>query len=94
MAHNESEYKEAMILDEPVTIVFTDSTGLSQERCVIPQRVWFGSTEWYPKAQWLLDAYDVRRHVVRSFQLSAIRGFEDHTDLGVPDRPADRYATR
>ncbi|MCG8150641.1 hypothetical protein GUY44_09130 [Pimelobacter simplex] len=89
---SEERYKGAMVYDEPLTILFTDSTGVNRERSVIPQRVWFGCTEWYPQEQWLLDAYDTERHVVRSFSLAAIHGFEGHTDLRVPHGSADHCA--
>lgn len=92
MKSKEERYKEAMITDAPVTIFFTDSSGVNRERSVIPQRVWYGCTEWYPKEQWLLDAYDTERHVVRSFSLATIKGFDGHTGERVPHRSADHRA--
>lgn len=94
MLHKKPEYKGSVPLDEPLTITFTDSTGVERERCVIPQRVWFGSTEWHPDAQWLLDAYDMDRHAVRSFELARVRGFDSHTVARVLDRSADQCAAR
>lgn len=92
MRGRKAEYKGSVPLDEPLTILFTDSTGIERERCIIPQRIWFGSTEWHPHAQWLLDAYDTDRRAVRSFELARVRGFDGHTVECVPDGPADQCA--
>jgi len=42
-------------------------------RTVIPERVWFGSTEWHPEPQWLLEAFDIEKGERRSFAMADIR---------------------
>ncbi len=41
-------------------------------RRVLPQRIWFGATEWHPGAQWLLEAFDLEKNEVRDFALCDI----------------------
>lgn len=61
-----------------VSIVYTNYRGETSVRRIIPKRVWFGSTEWHPEEQWLLDAIDVEKEVERSFAMKDIRSwFED-----------------
>lgn len=41
-------------------------------RRVIPNRIWFGVTEYHPKPQWFLNAFDVDKQAERDFPLSDI----------------------
>jgi predicted DNA-binding transcriptional regulator YafY len=54
-------------------IVYTNYRGETADRDIVPQRVWFGSTDWHPEPQWLLDALDVGKRAQRSFALKDIR---------------------
>jgi hypothetical protein len=48
-------------------VVYRNWKGEVGERVIIPRRLWFGSTQWHPEPQWLLDAEDVSKGVARSF---------------------------
>lgn len=52
-----------------VLIGYTNYRGEYSRRKIVPARVWFGSTEWHPEEQWLLEAYDVEKGAVRDFAL-------------------------
>lgn len=54
-------------------IVYTNYRGETSLREVVPNRIWFGATDWHPEEQWLLDAFDLEKNAERSFALSAIR---------------------
>lgn len=56
-----------------VKIVYTNYRHQTAVRTIIPERVWFGSTEWHPEPQWLLDALDVEKGERRSFAMTDIR---------------------
>lgn len=58
-----------------VNIVYTNYRGETGLRKIIPKRIWFGSTDWHPEEQWLLDAYDVNKNGDRSFALKDIRAW-------------------
>lgn len=60
-------------LHHPVKIVYTNYRHETAVRTIIPERVWFGSTEWHPEPQWLLEALDVERGEQRSFAMADIR---------------------
>jgi hypothetical protein len=52
--------------------VYTNHREESAARTVVNPRISWGSTEWYPEPQWLLEAFDADRMAVRVFALSRI----------------------
>lgn len=60
----------------PARIVYTNYRGETATRLIVPRRLWFGSTEWHPEAQWLLDALDVEKNEQRSFAVADISKWE------------------
>jgi predicted DNA-binding transcriptional regulator YafY len=58
-----------------VTIIYTNYRDETAPRTVIPDNFWFGETEWHRGAQWFMDAYDVERHVIRSFALADVKSW-------------------
>lgn len=70
-----------------VEFLYTNYRGEQAIRRVIPDRIWFGSTEWHREPQWLLDAFDVTRGTERSFALMDIVTFVSDTAGHVPHGP-------
>lgn len=68
---------------EPLTVTYTNYAGKTAERHIVPERLWYGTTEWHPGPGWLLDAFDIDKHERRSFSLS---GFDVGTVLTLPGR--------
>lgn len=64
-------------LRKAVGIVYTNYRGETARRKIIPQRLWFGATQWHPDEQWLLDAIDVEKKAPRSFALRDIKSYLD-----------------
>ena len=56
-----------------VTIVYTNYKGKTAVRKIIPQDIYFGSTEWHPENQWLMRAYDVDKEADRTFAIKDIK---------------------
>jgi predicted DNA-binding transcriptional regulator YafY len=56
-----------------ISLVYTNYRGETSVRRVIPQRIWFGATDWHPEEQWVLDAVDLDKQAERSFALKDIR---------------------
>lgn len=48
---------------------YKNHRGETRDRKVIPEAVWYGSTEWHPEPQWLLRAWDVEKNDWRDFAL-------------------------
>lgn len=48
-------------------VEYRNHRGLTATRTIVPRRVWFGSTEWHPAPQWLVDVDDIDRQVERTF---------------------------
>jgi predicted DNA-binding transcriptional regulator YafY len=58
-----------------IKIVYKNYRGETALREVLPQRVWFGATEWHPEEQWLLEAIDLDKGAPRSFALRDIQSY-------------------
>lgn len=73
-------------------MTYTNYRGERAMRRVVPERVWFGATDWHPTAQWLLDAFDLDRNACRSFALQDVESFMPDTEEHVPHRSGDSGA--
>lgn len=63
-------------MSEPiVTIIYTNYRKETAERKIIPKKIWFGSTEWHPEEQWLLEALDVAKNEDRNFAMKDIKSW-------------------
>jgi len=52
-----------------MTFTYTNWRGETALRRVLPMRVHWGTTEWHPDAQWLMEATDLDRGTVRTFAM-------------------------
>lgn len=59
------------------TFQYTNYKGEESRRHVKPLQLFYGSTQWHPKKQWILQALDLDKNEARSFALS------DGTVLGI-----------
>lgn len=67
-----------------VRILYTNHRGETALRRIIPERMWWGATDWHGEGQWLLDAFDLGRMATRSFALRDMVEFEPETGERVP----------
>jgi hypothetical protein len=68
--------RESKSIDIPLAIiVYTNHRGETAERHIIPQRMTYGTTDWYREPQWLLVAYDADRRAERTFAMASIRSW-------------------
>jgi len=54
-------------------VTYTNWRGETAQRSIIPRKLWFGKTEWHPKEQWLLTAFDIEKQAERDFACQDIR---------------------
>jgi hypothetical protein len=59
-----------------ITIRYRNYRGEDSLRRVLPLKIWFGTSEWHPKRQWLMDAYDYNRNAYRTFALQNVIQFD------------------
>lgn len=59
-----------------VTIDYTNWRGERSFRRIVPEGVYWGSNEWHPKEQWLLDARDLDRRETRAFAMKGIHSWK------------------
>lgn len=65
---------------KPATLVYRNWRGEVSERKITPIKVWYGSTEWHPEEQWLLNAYDHEKAAVRDFALADFMGSPEKSE--------------
>lgn len=59
--------------------VWIDYTNYRNERRVReirPINIWYGTTQWHPEPQWLLDAEDLGSGSTRTFALQDIHAWD------------------
>jgi predicted DNA-binding transcriptional regulator YafY len=61
--------------EKTVRILYTNYRGETALRTVVPERIFFGSTEWHPEPQWLLEALDIEKAQNRTFAMKDIRAW-------------------
>ncbi len=61
--------------EKAVTFVYENWKGEREHRTIIPmpEGLFFGSNQWHPKSQWLLQAHDVERNALRDFAIAGMR---------------------
>ena len=74
-----------------VIIRYTNYRGETADRRIIPIGIRFGSSEWHPEEQWLLDAFDLERAADRSFALKDVLQWRG--DTYVSGRPGYQAST-
>lgn len=58
---------------ETLTFWYRNHRGeISQRNVTKPEKIWFGSTEWHPKPQWLMTAWDIDKDALRDFAFKDI----------------------
>jgi hypothetical protein len=61
---------------EPISILYRNYRGSTAIRRIVPSRIWFGSTEWHPEPQWVMEAVDLDKGAERSFAMRDILAFD------------------
>lgn len=56
-----------------VEILYTNYRGETSRRKILPEKIWFGSTDWHPEPQWLIDAHDIEKGAQRNFAIKDIQ---------------------
>jgi predicted DNA-binding transcriptional regulator YafY len=69
------EATEVVQTGREIRMLYTNHRGETSVRRLVPQRIWFGKTDYHPDEQWLLEAYDLERQATRSYAVKDVRGF-------------------
>ena len=57
---------------EPYTFVYKNWRGEVAERQVVPEKIGWGTNEWHPEPQWLMEGFDVDRQAMRCYALGDV----------------------
>ena len=60
-----------------VRIDYTNWKGERQQRTIHPLNMFWGSNEWHPQPQWLIEAFDLEKKAVRTFAANKVHGWVD-----------------
>lgn len=66
--------------DKRVTVEYTNYKGETRLREIRPERLWFGSTEYHPEKQWLLDVFDEEKQERRTYAMKDIHSWYDRSN--------------
>lgn len=66
--------------DQRVTFTYTNWKGKTRQRSAILSRMYWGSNEWHPQPQLLVDGYDLEERAPRTY---AAKDMRDIKMLGV-----------
>jgi predicted DNA-binding transcriptional regulator YafY len=58
-----------------VQILYTNYKGETAVRSIFPLKIWYGSTNWHPQPQWLLDAIECKKKAKRTFALKDVKAW-------------------
>lgn len=56
----------------PIKVEYTNYRGEKAIRTIVPGKCYFGSTEYHPHDQWLIEVWDVERKATRVYALKDI----------------------
>jgi predicted DNA-binding transcriptional regulator YafY len=60
---------------KPLKFKYKNWEGKTAVRKVRPTEIWYGKTQWHPKKQWLLRAWDLDKDAERNFAVQDIIKF-------------------
>jgi predicted DNA-binding transcriptional regulator YafY len=66
---------EEMPVEKAVRILYTNYRGETALRSIVPHRLYYGSTDWHPGPQWLLEALDIEKGQNRTFAMKDVRAW-------------------
>ena len=61
--------------------LYRNHRGEEALRRVVPMSIRFGATEWHPKDQWLLRAFDLEKRAEREFAMADILRVDGNSAL-------------
>ena len=76
-----------MINAQLLTIFYRNHRGETAVRRVRPIYAWFGSTEWHPDEQWLINVFDAEKNAYRDYALGDFLGTPALDESDVPTTP-------
>ena len=81
MSHEEELPKDVLSIlngrrleDLAIKVTYKNWRGKEGIRRILPIRIFYGSTEWHPEEQWLIEVYDLDKKAKRDYALRDLRG--------------------
>lgn len=63
-------------MEKRVKIRYTNWRGETADRVIVPEKLYFGSTEWHKEPGWLLRAFDEEKQALRDFSMGDIHSWQ------------------
>ena len=58
-----------------VNVIYVNHRGEEEVRHIIPQRLFFGTSDFYPTPQYLLDCFDLDKMAPRTYRMGDIKAW-------------------
>lgn len=68
--------------EHPVAIDYTNHRGERSIRVIQPRRIIWANSEWHPRTQWLLEAFDYGKKADREFAMENIHSWKNANVAG------------
>lgn len=59
-----------------IQILYINWKGIMNYRNIIPENIYFTSTQWHPQEQWILHAFDLDKQEYRDFAIKDIKSWK------------------
>lgn len=56
-----------------VSVIYTNHRGETGKRTIQPMNLYWGSNDWHPEPQWLMDGIDLEKQAIRTFAIKDMR---------------------
>lgn len=54
-------------------MLYVNWKGEEAVRTLVPEKLWYGHTEWHKEDQWLLHAFDVEKDDYRDYAMKDVK---------------------
>lgn len=59
----------SIVRNAKISFSYVNYRGHKEDRIVMVDEIYWGSTEWHPEPQWLMTALDYSRNAIRDFAM-------------------------
>jgi len=74
-AETKPERMQTLPVGIPIKVKYKNYQGITSIRTIIPQKIYYGSTDYHKENQWLMDVFDVDKDAPRTYAMMDIIEF-------------------
>jgi len=70
-----TERMQTQPVEIPIKVKYKNYQGITSIRNIIPQNIYYGSTDYHKEDQWLLEVWDIEKDALRTYAVMDIIEF-------------------